>query len=342
MSIVNQIINKLESNKKLNTTECQEFCDLVFQNKVESPKLTLILRQLNKVGFGADELCGFANSMRKISVKVKTDGNIVDNCGTGGDGSSTFNISTTASLVASCCNVKVAKHGNKSITSKSGSADLLMELGVNIQLSEDRISQCIEKHNFGFMFAPLHHGAMKYVAESRKEIAPEKTIFNLLGPLTNPAGAKRQLIGVFSDSVMHDVAETLIQLGVEKAQIVHSKDGLDELSIFEKTKILKIYKGDIIIDYFQPEKYFKNRSYSISDIKVTSPKESVNLVKSILDGTSNGAARDISILNAAFVLTTFHDDLDIADAIDLCSQQIEKKFVVEKINDLVEFTNATS
>ena len=222
MSNIQEIVNILERGQQPSRSECSFFVNQVFSGGVDKDVITKILRLFNDVGFNAVQLSGFAESMRQASKKVICKKNIVDNCGTGGDAMHTFNISTTASLIASCCEISVAKHGNKSITSNSGSADLLSGVGIKIDLSPEAVSNCIEKLNFGFMFAPLHHSSMRYVAESRKEIAPEKTIFNLLGPLTNPAGAKKQLIGVYDSKYMKVIAETLSNLGTERAKIVHS------------------------------------------------------------------------------------------------------------------------
>ena len=239
------LINKLKSNNNLSRREAKNFIDSVLQGEIKKNILTDFLKLLNAKGFCAKELTGFAEAMREVSNKVHYDGDIVDNCGTGGDGLKTFNISTTASLIASSSGVCVAKHGNKAITSNSGSADILESAGINIKLTPQQVSVCLEKSNFGFMFAPLHHSSMKYVAESRREIAPEKTIFNLLGPLTNPAGAKKQLIGVYSESLMEIVAETLINLGTKRAMIIHSYDGMDEISIYDKTHVIEINNSEM-------------------------------------------------------------------------------------------------
>ena len=225
------IIDKLKNKKNLNRDEIKTFMSSVFEGNVSESDLTDVLVLLNNKEVTSDELTGCAQSMRDVSKKVLTEHRVVDNCGTGGDGIGTFNISTASSFIAASCGAYVAKHGNKAITSSSGSADLLLEAGANIELSPNQVSKCIDQINFGFMFAPLHHQAMKYVAPSRKKIAPKKTIFNLLGPLTNPANSKIQLIGVYTKEKMKIIAESLRNLGVDRAMIVHSDDGLDEISI---------------------------------------------------------------------------------------------------------------
>ena len=334
-----EIIDKLNNNVNLTSEECRKLCDSILDNKISKDGLVDILTKLNNNGFGSDELSGFAQSMRNFSVKVKTTHLVIDNCGTGGDQSSSFNISTASSILASSCGVKVAKHGNKSITSKSGSADVLSELGININLKSDMLSDSLEKNNFAFMFAPLHHSAMKYAAEARKIIAPEKTIFNLLGPLTNPAGATRQMIGVFSPNVMYDMAEALIKLGVEKALVVHSNDGLDEVSLFEKTKILTIENNNIKEEYFDPMKYFNYVDFTSKDLKANSPKESAEIILAIAQNKEKNIFRHIVSLNSAFILMLADMTTSFESALEICEENIDNGSMLKKIEQLREFTN---
>lgn len=334
-----EIIDKLNNNMTLTSEECRRLCDSILDNRISKDDLVDILTKLNNNGFGSDELSGFAQSMRSFSVKVKTTHLVIDNCGTGGDQSSSFNISTASSILASSCGVKVAKHGNKSITSKSGSADVLSELGININLKSDILSDSLEKNNFAFMFAPLHHLAMKYVAEARKIIAPEKTIFNLLGPLTNPAGARRQMIGVFSRNVMYDMAEALIKLGVEKALVVHSNDGLDEVSLFEKTKILTIENNSIKEEYFDPMKYFNYVDFTIKDLKANSPRESAEIILAVAQNKEKNIFRHIVSLNSAFILMLADMTTGFESAFKMCEENIDNGSMLKKIEQLREFTN---
>ena len=334
-----EIIDKLNNNMTLTSEECRKLCDSILDNKIPKDDLVDILTKLNNNGFGSDELSGFAQSMRNFSVKVKTTHSVIDNCGTGGDQSLSFNISTASSILASSCGVMVAKHGNKSITSKSGSADVLSELGININLKSDMLSDSLEKNNFAFMFAPLHHLAMKYVAEARKIIAPEKTIFNLLGPLTNPAGATRQMIGVFSPNVMYDMAEALIKLGVEKALVVHSNDGLDEVSLFEKTKILIIENNNIKEEYFDPMKYFNYVDFTINDLKANSPKESAEIILAVAQNKEKNIFRHIVSLNSAFILMLADKTTGFESSLKMCEENIDNGSMLKKIEQLREFTN---
>ena len=332
------LIDNLKNHKLPTESNCKLFLDSVFNGQVEDTKLTEVLRLINKVGFGSEQLTGFAKSMRGVSKKVIFPGDLVDNCGTGGDGLNTFNISTTSSLIASCCDIYVAKHGNKSITSNSGSADILMAAGVNINLSPDNVGTCLEKLNFGFMFAPLHHESMKHVAKSRKAIAPEKTIFNLLGPLTNPANAKKQLIGVYSEEIMMPIAETLINLDTKKAMIVHSLDGLDEISLFDKNYVIEIDNSKIKEYILDPKQYFDCES-SLQDIIVNNSNESLKVMLSVFNN-KEGAAKQISILNAAALLYISGKDESIERCIKYCEKAISSFEVKNKLESIVKLTNS--
>ena len=331
------LINKLKSKNNLSQNEAKEFIDSVLQGEIKKNILTDFLKLLNAKGFCSSELTGFAEAMREVSNKVHYDGDIVDNCGTGGDGLKTFNISTTASLIASSSGVCVAKHGNKAITSNSGSADILESAGINIKLTPQQVSVCLEKLNFGFMFAPLHHSSMKYVAESRREIAPEKTIFNLLGPLTNPAGAEKQLIGVYSESLMEIVAETLINLGTKRAMIIHSYDGMDEISIYDKTHVIEINNSEMRRYDIDPSKYFSCNS-SISSIIVNDAKQSLAMMMSVLKNEDT-PARMISLINAAALVYLSGKSESISDGIDICKNSLETNSTYDKLSQIIELTN---
>lgn len=332
------LINKLKSKKNLSQGEAKEFIDSVLQGNIDTNILTEFLRLLNEKGFCAKELTGFAEAMREVSNKVNYNGNLVDNCGTGGDGLKTFNISTTASLIASCSGISVAKHGNKAITSNSGSADILEASGINIKLTPEQVSICLEKLNFGFMFAPLHHSSMKHVADSRRTIAPDKTIFNLLGPLTNPANAKRQLIGVYDKSLMEVVAETLINLGTERAMIIHSYDGMDEISIFNKTHTIEVNNSKIMRYVIDPSDYFLCKS-TISSIIANNAEQSLEMMLSVFKN-DDSSARMISLINAAALVYISGEAKSIDEGIKVCTQALESNSVNEKLDKLIELTNS--
>lgn len=331
------IITKLQIGHNLSEKEASDFLLSVFNGNVQTEALKNVLLLLNKKGFCVDELYGFAKSMRTVSTKVMSEYHIVDNCGTGGDGLSTFNVSTTSSFIAAAAGTYVAKHGNKAITSSSGSADVLEQSGVNINLMPGQITECLKSNHFGFMFAPLHHASMKHVAAARKLIAPEKTIFNLLGPLTNPANAQAQLIGVFDRNKMHLIAETLIKLGTKKAMIVHSFDGLDEISIFDETYILEIDNAEIKEYTINPKNYFET-DYTINDIMVNSIDESLKMMLSVFDNIES-AALDICMLNAAALIYVSDNAKTIDEAINQCKKVLSEKKVKQNFENFVIKTN---
>ena len=331
------IVDKLKNKIDLNQDEIKLFMSSVFTGNVLESDLTDVLLLLNDKGITSDELTGCAQSMREVSKKVLTKHKIIDNCGTGGDGIGTFNISTTSSFIAASCGVYIAKHGNKAITSNSGSADVLAAAGANINLLPEQVSKCIDYSNFGFMFAPLYHQAMKHVAESRKKIAPEKTIFNLLGPLTNPANSKIQLIGVYSKENMQIIAESLKNLGVNRAMVVHSEDGLDEISIFNKTYVAEIINSQIINYTINPEE-FSLKKNTLKDIVVDKSVDSLSMMYSVFNNEP-GAALNICLINAAALLYLSGTENNLEKSIETCKVVIEEKKVKQKFLDFVKFTN---
>tara|TARA_B100000029_G_scaffold516512_1_gene630438 strand:+ start:4309 stop:5316 length:1008 start_codon:yes stop_codon:yes gene_type:complete len=332
-----EILNKIKNGMNLSFDEARDFLSVTFKGEYDTDFLKDILIGLNKKGISSDELAGFATSMREISKKVATNHEVVDNCGTGGDGIGTFNISTVSSFIAASCGVYVAKHGNKAITSNSGSADLLTEAGANINLLPTQVEECLSECNFGFMFAPLHHQSMKFVAEARKIIAPNKTIFNLLGPLTNPAEAKIQLIGVYSENKMNLIAETLIKLGTKRALIVHSNDGLDEISIFDSTKIIEIKNKQIKKYILKPEDY-NLKLGTINDILVDSPGDSLDIMLNILNNNKSPML-NICLINAAALVYISGITENLHEAIKKCQSAIESKKSINIFNKYINKTN---
>ena len=332
-----EIITKLKRNQDIDQDESILFMRSVFKGEVEQDVLTEILILLNNKGITSNELTGFAQSMREVSKKVITNREVVDNCGTGGDGIGTFNISTTASFIAASCDVPIAKHGNKAITSNSGSADVLTQAGANINLSPEQVALCIETINIGFMFAPLHHEAMKHVVASRKKIAPEKTIFNLLGPLTNPANSKIQLIGVYEKEKLQLVADTLKNLGAKRAMIVHSEDGLDEISIFNKTNVAEINNSDVIYYTINPDDY-NLMDGNMSDILASNTSDSLSLMESVFNNNI-GPALNISIINAASLLYLSGTEKSLESAIMACRDAVKDGKAKNKFKEFITFTN---
>jgi len=256
-----------------------------------------ILVALRAKGETVAEIAAAAEVMRELSTKVPVgaEAHLVDTCGTGGDGAHTFNISTASALVAAAAGVKVAKHGGRSVSSTCGSADVLEALGVNVNLTPDQVAQAIHEIGVGFMFAPNHHSAMKYAAPVRRELGV-RTLFNLLGPLTNPAGAKNQVMGVFRKDLCYPLAEALKSLGANHVMVVHGGDGMDEITITTETHVAELKDGDIIEYAIDPEG-FGMKPGSVEALRAHGPEEAKARLLAVLDNTHD-AARDIVALNA--------------------------------------------
>ena len=244
------------------------------------------------------EITGFARVMREMATRVSAPADVVDTCGTGGDRSSTFNISTSAALVAAGMGIKVAKHGNRGVSSSCGSADVLKELGVNIEAEVDVVERSIREANVGFLFAPRLHKAMKYAIGPRREMAI-RTVFNLLGPLTNPAGAVRQVVGIYDGALTETIANVLLNLGASRAMVVHGEDGLDEITITGPTKVTELRDGKVRTSKVAPEDMGLGR-WKLEEIKVANPAEGAAAIREVLSG-AKGPRRDIVLANAAAV-----------------------------------------
>tara|TARA_B100000900_G_scaffold291811_1_gene250699 strand:- start:174 stop:1190 length:1017 start_codon:yes stop_codon:yes gene_type:complete len=331
-----EITDYLKSGNDLSTEHAFYISEKIFEGTLNDEQIKDVLLSLNKKGVCIDELVGFAKSMRKISSKVEINEKVIDSCGTGGDGMNTFNISTCSSFIAAACGVKIAKHGNKAITSTSGSADLLHDAGAKIDLDPEQVKKCIETINFGFMFAPLHHKAMKNVASTRKSLSPQKTIFNMLGPITNPANAKIQLIGVYDKTVMNLVANALLKLGTNRAIILNSRDGLDEASIYAETDILEI-NNNSIKSYSIDSREYGIKGNDFNSIKTNEDRSSLDIIFSIFNNESTDA-KEIAILNSA-LLVMLYKETTLENAIAECRQSLETYSVRDKFNQYIDFTN---
>lgn len=292
---------------------------------------------LRMKGESVEEITAATQIMRELVTEVSVDtSHLVDIVGTGGDGMQTFNISTCSAIVVAAAGGKVAKHGNRSVSSKSGSADALEALGVNIQLKPEQVAESVNKLGIGFMFAPLHHSAMKHAIGPRKEMAV-RTIFNLLGPLTNPASAPNQVVGVFSDTWVEPIAEVLKRLNSQHVLVVHSEDGLDEISIAAPTKVAELHNGNIRTYTITPEDFGLTRA-DLNHIQVNSITESVSMLQSVLDNKAS-AARDIVILNsgAAIYAAGLSESLELG--IKQAQTVISNGSARNKLAQWIEFTN---
>ena len=283
-----------------------------------------------------EELAAAARVMREMATGVRVSGDhVIDTCGTGGDSAGLFNISTASALVAAAAGAKVAKHGNRSVSSKSGSADVLEAAGVKLDLSSEQVADCIERVGVGFLFAPGHHAAMRHAIGPRRELA-SRTLFNLLGPLTNPAGVRRQLIGVFSAAWLEPVAEVLKLLGSEHVLVVHSEDGLDEISIAAPTRVAELKAGEITRYTVTPEDFGLERG-NLAELKVGDAGASLDLIRRLLDDEP-GAARDIVRLNAGAAIYVSGLAGDLAQGIEKASAAIASGAARVCLAALVDFT----
>jgi len=293
--ILTRAIDAVANGEHLTADHSSAVLDEVMEGRVSEVQTAAFLIALRAKGETVAELIGLARTMRRLAASVETGrADLVDTAGTGG-GPSTFNISTAAALVAAGAGCAVAKHGNRSNTSRSGSADLLEALGVNIGLEPSAVARCIDEVGFGFMFAPRHHTAMKHVVSVRKELAV-RTIFNFLGPLTNPAGAQRQLLGVSDRQYQETIAEALVGLGCERALVVCADDGVDEISIADRTRVVEVSDGATKEWFVTPDDLGITR-VGLSSIAGGSPDENAATVRSVLSG-DHGPARDVVCLNA--------------------------------------------
>jgi anthranilate phosphoribosyltransferase len=299
-----------------------------------------LLIGLRMKGETVEEITASAEVMREFVTPVKVMGtHLVDIVGTGGDGTHTFNISTTSALVVAAAGGQVAKHGNRSVSSQSGSADVLEALGVKLDLTPEQIAQCIQKVGIGFMFAPLHHTAMKHAIGPRREMGV-RTLFNLLGPLTNPANTPCQLVGVFNRGWVEPIAQVLQRLGSQQALVVHSEDGLDEISIAAPTWVTELRQGILTSYTITPEQFGLSRT-PLAEIQVHSVAESVALVQAVLNNQPS-AARDVVVLNAGAAIYAAQLVGSLAEGISRAQTVLAQGLAQQKLNDFIQFTQLKS
>jgi len=303
-------IKAVTERRDLNADEMTDVMRTIMTGEATQAQIGGFLIGLRMKGETVDEIAAAAGVMRELATGVKVSGeHVVDIVGTGGDGSNTFNISTASTFVVAAAGGTVAKHGNRSVSSKSGSADFLEAAGVNLDINPEQVAQCIKEVGVGFMFAPKHHSAMKHAIGPRKEMAV-RTIFNILGPLTNPAGAPNQLLGVFSDELVEPLAEVLNKLGSHHVLVVHSEDGMDEISIGAATNVAELKDGKVTRYTISPEQFGLSRS-DISSLAVDGAEDSLRVIKTVLENQA-GSARDIVMINAGAAIYA----ADLADSLE--------------------------
>lgn len=312
----------------------------ILEGRSTDAQIGAFLVALSIKGESIDEVISAVGVMRELSIKVEVDSKyLVDTCGTGGTGVSIFNVSTASAFVASACGARVAKHGNRSATRSSGSADLLEQAGLSLELSPKDVSRCIEEVGMGFMFAAAHHSAMKYAIGPRKEIGL-KTMFNILGPLTNPAGALNQVVGVYHKRWVRPIAEVLKELGSIHVLVVHSKDHLDEISIADETYVAELVNGSIKEYVIKPEDFGFNKQ-PLDDLIVSSPSESLSLVKQgLLD--KNYAASSMIAMNAGAALYAAGVTNSLRKGVLIATECVKSGKGIEKLEELVSFSQSLS
>ena len=326
-------IKAVTENRDLSSDEMNSVMRLIMTGEATSAQIGGFLIGLRMKGETVDEIAAAAQVMRELATGVKVTGDhVVDIVGTGGDGSNTFNISTASCFVVAAAGGIVAKHGNRSVSSKSGSADLLEAAGVNLNLNAEQVASCIKNVGVGFMFAPLHHSAMKHAIGPRKEMAV-RTIFNVLGPLTNPAGAPNQLLGVFSDELVEPLANVLNKLGSNHVMVVHAKDGMDEISIGASTRVAELHDGKVTTYTINPEDFGFEATDS-DKLVVSSAEESLQRIMKVLNN-EEGPERDIVCLNAGAAIYVAGIAPSLVAGVDRARQEIESGAAKEKLEALV-------
>jgi anthranilate phosphoribosyltransferase len=335
------LLQRVENGQILSRAQAEEAMEEILSGRVETPEIVSLLRAMNARPIEPQELAGFATVMRRHAAPVFSDerlrpAHLIDTCGTGGDDCETFNISTAAAIVASAAGASVAKHGNRAASSRCGSADVLEALGVRIDITLQRSGEAIREIALGFLFAPTAHSATRHATAARKQIG-QHTAFNLLGPLTNPAGAHSQLVGVYSIEVIDLMAATLAELGVQRAFVVHGADGLDEISLSGETHVAELREGALTRYTVTPEDFGMSRA-PLETLRGGNAPENAALIRQVLEGQP-GPRRDIAIINAAAALVAAGIAANFQDGTKLAANAISSGLAQKKLAALVAFTN---
>ena len=334
--ITDALVQLIES-RDITFEDSREVMEEIMEGGTTPAQIGAFLTALRMKGETAEEVAGMASVMRSKALKLDIAGDVVDTCGTGGDGLETFNISTASAFVVAGSGIKVAKHGNRAMSSKTGSADVLESLGVNIDMSPDNVAKCINRTGFGFMFAQGFHPAMRYVAGARRELAIP-TVFNMLGPLTNPAGASRQVIGVSDSSKGELMGQVLARLGSVKAAIVHGDDGLDEVTVSGESSMWLVQSGFVEKRRISPSLFGMPVS-RLEDLKVKDAEGSAKIIKDVLTGVK-GPARDVVLLNSAVALYVASDKDDIQEFLEVAVKSLDSGSAMTVLERCKQFSNS--
>ncbi len=333
---IQTVIQTLVDGRDLGAETMREVVRQIMTGQCSDAQIAGFLVSLRAKGETVEEITAAATVMRELASSVPVPKQkLIDTCGTGGDGAGTFNISTTAAFVAAAAGGCVAKHGNRSVSGKSGSADVLEAAGVRLEITPDEVAQCLAEIGIGFLFAPRYHAAMRHAAVARRDLGM-RTLFNLLGPLTNPAGAKYQVLGVFSAAWLEALAAVLQRLGSERSMVVHADDGLDEISIAAPTRVAELRDGGIHVRTITPEQFDLSRA-DLGELSITGVDDSLQIMRTVLDNKA-GAARDVVVLNAGAAIYTIGIEATLADGVERARQVIADGSARAKLNALVELT----
>ncbi len=335
--MIKEAIQTLILSKSLTMDEAAQVMVEIMEGQVTPAQFGAFVTALRLKGETVEEIAGLAKTMRDKAIRVTVVGPVIDVVGTGGDGQNTFNISTATAFVVAGAGLKVAKHGNRAASSQCGSADVLEALGVKVNLTAEQVQQCIEEIGIGFMFAPSFHPAMKYAATPRREIG-FRTVFNILGPLTNPAGAEAYLLGVADSSLVEKLTLVLQSLGCAHALVVHGKDGLDEITTTDITHVCELRDGNITRYTISPEDFGISRT-NLDSLKGGTAEENATLLRSILSGKP-GPQRDVVLMNAAAALVAGDMALSLKEGIDMARKVIDSGQAMAKLDRLIEFSQS--
>ena len=334
--MIDETLTKIQNGETLSENEMRTAMSGIMEGQWKDAQIATFLTGLATRGETVEEITGAASVMRNKALHINAPEGAVDCCGTGGDAAGTYNISTAVAIVAAACGVPIAKHGNRGASSKFGAADTLEALGINLDVPQEKLEEALKRYNFAFLMAPRHHGAMKYVMPVRKALGT-RTIFNILGPLANPAKTKYQLLGVFDRDLVLPIAQVLKKLGTQSAWVVHGSDGLDEITTTGETYIAELKNGMITERTLSPEDFGLSRAKP-EDLKGGTPEENAAALLEILKGTKN-AYRDIVIANTAAVLMIANKADDLKTAVAIATQAIDNGTALKLLNDYKDFTH---
>jgi len=336
--MIKEAINTLVSGHSLDFEQAAGVMAEIMSGEATPAQIAAFVTALRIKGETVDEIAGLASVMRAKAVPVKVAPPVIDTCGTGGDNCASFNISTAAAFIAAGAGLRVAKHGNRAMTSHCGSADVLEALGVKIDLGAGAVAKCLEEVGIGFMFAPIFHPAMKHAAAPRREIGI-RTVFNILGPLTNPARAESQVIGVPGEELGHKMAAVLHRLGTKHSLVVHSRDGMDEISLGGPSLVWEVDENKVSPPYEVSPRHFGFKEADLAEVRGGTPEENARMLRDILDG-AKGPGRDVVVMNAAAAILAGNRAPDLKEGARLAEEVIDSGRAQEKLEGLVKLSQS--